>query len=211
MVKDLQRPERLELRSVVRLSFLALAAALIATPCGADAPASSPHNVPEPQGLYQGALHGYVPATLKGATVLDTAGLETLIRDAQPALVDVAEKDRKPPSMSKDMIWLPQHRSIPGAVWLPGAGAGTEDAAFAAAFRNRAVTLAMGKPATPIVVFCHPDCWASYNAAKRLVALGYSQVYWYPAGMEGWQDRHDTAVVKPDKTWLSTLPKSLTQ
>ena len=59
--------------------------------------------------------------------------------------------------------------------------------------------------------FCHPDCWASYNAAKRLVALGYSQVYWYPAGMEGWQDRHDTAVVKPDKTWLSTLPKSLTQ
>ena len=199
----------------MRAPYLAIlaAAVLAVAPAFADpAPASNPHNVPEPQGLYQGSLHGYVPATLEGATVLDSAAaLDKLIQHEHPVLIDVAEKDRKPPSMSKSMIWLPQHRSIPGTDWMPGGGNGTDDAAFAAAFRTRAATLTDGKPSTPIVVYCHPDCWASYNAAKRLVGLGYTKVYWYPEGMEGWQDGHDTAVVKPDQAWLASLPKELTQ
>ena len=195
------------------LSAILATAILAVAPALADqAPAANPHAVPEPPGLYQGSLHGYVPATLQGATVLaDDAALDKLVKDQHPVLIDVAEEDRKPPSMSKTMIWLPQHRSIPGTDWMPGAGNGTEDAGLASAFRTRAATLTHGKPSTPIVVYCHPDCWASYNAAKRLVGLGYTKVYWYPAGLEGWQDGHDTAVVKPDPAWLASLPKDLTQ
>ena len=197
----------------MRLLTLTIAAALLAAaPAFAEAPAVNPHNVPEPQGLYQGAPHGYTPSTLKGAKVLDSAAaLDTLMKDGSPVLIDVAELDRKPPSMSKTMIWLPQHRSIPGADWMPSGGSGTDDPAFAAAFRTRAATLTHGKPSTPIVTFCHPDCWASWNAAKRLVGLGYTNVYWFPAGMEGWQDAHDTTVVKPDAAWMASLPKELTQ
>ena len=191
---------------------VACVAVVPASAAFAQAPAASPHDVPEPQGLFQGAPHGYVPATLKGAKVIDSAAaLDTLIKADHPALIDTAESERKPPSMSKTMIWLPQHRSIPGADWMPGAGNGTGDAAFAAAFRTRAATLTNGKPSTPIVTFCHPDCWASWNAAKRLVELGYTNVYWFPGGMESWQDGHDTAVVRPDAAWLSSLPKDLTQ
>ena len=32
----------------------------------------------------------------------------------------------------------------------------------------------------PIVTFCHPERWGSWNTAKRLTQLGYTHVYWYP-------------------------------
>ena len=193
--------------------FLAAILALGAAPCAsfADTPASSPGHVPEPEGLYKGAMHGYVPTTLKGGTVLDTARLAALLDKEHPLLVDVAERDRKPPSMAKDMPWLPRHSSIPGAVWLQGAGTGTDSKAFEAAYGARMASLTRGDPARLVVVFCHPDCWGSYNAAKRLVGLGYTHVYWYPEGMEGWQSDHETAVIKPDATWVASLPQDLTR
>ena len=36
---------------------------------------------------------------------------------------------------------------------------------------------------------------------RRLVLRGYSNVHWFPEGVEGWQDDHDTAVVRPDPAW----------
>ncbi len=191
----------------------ALCAALLSLGASAvaQAPAVRPGTVPEPPGLYQGAPHGYVPSTIKGGTVLDTPAFLKLVAMDHPVLVDVADKDRKPPTMAPDTPWLPQHRSIPGAVWMQGAGNGTSDAAFAAAFKARMESLTDGSRAKPIVVFCHPDCWASYNAAKRLVSLGYTKVYWYPEGMEGWQNERDTSVIKPDSAWTASLPKALTQ
>jgi PQQ-dependent catabolism-associated CXXCW motif protein len=35
--------------------------------------------------------------------------------------------------------------------------------------------------------YCLRDCWMSWNAAKRAIALGYT-VAWYPDGTDGWQD-----------------------
>lgn len=177
----------------------------------ADTPASRPGHVPEPPGLYQGAMHGYTPSTIKGGTVLDTAALVKLVDAEHPLLIDVADKDRKPPTMGKDTPWLPQHRSIPGAVWLQGAGNSTGDQPFEAAFKTRMAALTGGESAKPIVMFCHPDCWGSYNAAKRLIGLGYTHVYWYPDGMEGWQNAHDTRVIKPDRAWIASLPNEVTQ
>lgn len=197
-------------RVAVAAALLALAAAT-----GARAyempPTVAPGHVPEPQGLYQGGMHGYTPNGVTGGKVLDTAGLAALIAARQPLLLDVAEKDRKPPSMAPGMIWAPTHRSIPGAVFLQGGGSGTSDPAYAAAFKARVDALTGGDKAKPIVTFCHPDCWGSYNAAKRLIGLGYTQVYWYRDGVEGWQADHDTRIVRPDAAWLASLPKTLTQ
>jgi PQQ-dependent catabolism-associated CXXCW motif protein len=37
-----------------------------------------------------------------------------------------------------------------------------------------------------LVFYCQADCWMSWNAAKRALSLGYSNVAWYPEGTDGW-------------------------
>jgi len=181
-------------RSTIHVAAAAFGLALIA---------ATPGHVPEPQGFWQGPMRGYTPNTVQGATVIDTAALPKLIENQKPVLIDVALADRKPPSMAPDAPWLPLHRSIPGAVWMPGAG-DSGDPRFADAFKARIAELTGGDPGRPVVAFCHPECWGSWNAAKRLVGLGYAHVYWYPDGVEGWQVDHATAPVKADAAWAAT-------
>ena len=40
---------------------------------------------------------------------------------------------------------------------------------------------------TLVVIYCLADCWMSWNAAKRILAYGYSNVAWYPEGTDGWE------------------------
>lgn len=188
------------------------AAVLFSATAWAEVPSAvEPGHVAEPSGLYQGAMHGYTPEAITGGSVLDAAALAKMIDTQHPLLLDVAEKDRKPPTMRKDTPWLPTHRSLPGAVFLQGGGKGAEDAAFAEAFRTRVAALTGNNKAEPIVTFCHPDCWGSYNAAKRLIGLGYTRVYWFRDGVEGWQTEHDTRTAKPDASWVASLPEEATQ
>jgi PQQ-dependent catabolism-associated CXXCW motif protein len=85
-----------------------------------------------------------------------------------------------------------EHDSIPGAVWLPGAGRGSafDDAVqgkLAHVLESLGVRPGEGGRAT--VFFCSGvNCWLSYNAALRAVALGYTEVYWYRGGIEAWLD-----------------------
>ena len=37
------------------------------------------------------------------------------------------------------------------------------------------------------MVYCQADCWMSWNAAKRILSYGYSNVAWYPDGTDGWE------------------------
>jgi len=180
-----------------------LTAAALLTLGVAAAPADSPVNVPEPDGFHTGPQQGYTPPTLKGAVVLDIDGLDRVVAEARPVLIDVALADRRPAGMAPDKPWLPAHRSIPGAVWMPNAGAAPLDPAPEALFLARVADLTGGDRTKPIVTFCHPDCWGSWNAGKRLVQAGYTAVHWFPAGIEGWQERHETAVLKEDPAWAA--------
>ncbi|GJD29174.1 hypothetical protein PMNALOAF_0406 [Methylobacterium adhaesivum] len=180
-----------------------LTAAALLTLGVAAAPADSPVNVPEPDGFHTGPQQGYTPPTLKGAVVLDIDGLHRVVAEARPVLIDVALADRRPAGMAPDKPWLPAHRSIPGAVWMPNAGAAPLDPAHEALFLARVADLTGGDRTKPIVTFCHPDCWGSWNAGKRLVQAGYTAVHWFPAGIEGWQERHETAVLKEDPAWAA--------
>jgi PQQ-dependent catabolism-associated CXXCW motif protein len=185
------------------ISRVRLAAAALLTLGVAAAPADSPINVPEPEGFHTGPQQGYTPPTLKGAVVLDIDGLDRVVAQGKPVLIDVAMADRRPAGMAPDKPWLPAHRSIPGAVWMPNAGAAPLDSAHEALFLARVADLTGGDKARPIVTFCHPDCWGSWNAGKRLVQAGYTAVHWFPTGIEGWQERHETAVVKEDPAWAA--------
>jgi PQQ-dependent catabolism-associated CXXCW motif protein len=86
---------------------------------------------------------------------------------------------------------------------MPGAGDGALDPARERLLAARVETLTAGARNKPVVAFCHRDCWASWNAAKRLVRSGYSRVYWFPDGVEGWQDAYEAAVVQQDPAWAA--------
>lgn len=179
-----------------------IAAALAALSCLAAAPADSPVNVPEPEGLYAGPPHGYTPSTLKGAAVIDANALASLMAGPDtPVLIDVAAPDRKPSNFPAGRLWLPVHPSIPGAVWMPEAGAEPLAPEREALFYDRVAALTGGDRAKPVVVFCHVECWGSWNAAKRLVRKGYTGVRWFPEGVEGWQEKHETANLRVDPAW----------
>ena len=40
-----------------------------------------------------------------------------------------------------------------------------------------------------LVFYCLANCWMSWNAAKRALAIGYTHVAWYPDGTDGWARR----------------------
>ncbi|HEX8484918.1 rhodanese-like domain-containing protein [Sphingomonas sp.] len=155
--------------------------------------------VAEPEGYWTGAMRGDVPWALAGARVIDDAALDRLIADERPVLIDVSPEEPRPPG---NRPWLPLHRSIPDSRWLPGAGEGV----LAPSRVTLLTTIAVRNRA--VVIFCHPRCWASWNAAKRLVRAGHPRVFWYAAGIEGWQERHATAVVQPDSAWAASAAVS---
>lgn len=78
--------------------------------------------------------------------------------------------------------------SIPGAHWFPEAGRGEPDAVIAAAFEKGVAHLVRRHPHQPLIVFCLSDCWMSWNAARRLHALGHPDVRWLAEGSDGWRD-----------------------
>ena len=165
-----------------------LALALLAG-LSAAATASEPAPPPEPDGFWTGAMQGAVPATIAGGTVIGTEDLAALVERGDVVLVDVAPAPRKPEGIAPDAVWLPPpHRSLPGSVWLPDVGLGELPPARDAWFRDRLAALTGGDTDTPLVLFCHPNCWGSWNAAKRAILYGHTGVHWYPDGVEGWQD-----------------------
>lgn len=146
--------------------------------------------VPEPAGYRMDRFRAPVPATLAGAVVLDAEGLRQLIAERQPVLVDVLPRQRKPEGRAPDQIWIePQRAHIPGSVWLPNTGFGELPAPTARWLSDSLARLTGGDRAHPVVFYCDRHCWMSWNAARRaLVELGYTQVYWYPDGVQGWRE-----------------------
>lgn len=158
-------------------------------------------HVPEPPGLWTGPMTSDTPATLKGARVIDVPALEALMPQ-RPLLIDVGPADRKPDGLPSSTIWKPTHRSIPGAVWFPGAGSADLPEEKVQALLRRIAELTNGDKSAPVVTFCRPKCWGSWNIGKRLVQAGYTSVHWLPAGVSGWQERNDTTAVTPETDGL---------
>lgn len=139
-------------------------------------------------------------ASLPGGTVLDTPALAALIRADHPVLIDVAPPaPRKPPGLAANAPWMPApHYDIPDSVWLPDAGERAPSPALARWFRTRLAALT-GEPDRPVVFYCHIHCKRSFNAARTAIGDGYSRVYWYPSGIEGWTEAgKPTAPAKPE-------------
>ncbi|MFC3533925.1 PQQ-dependent catabolism-associated CXXCW motif protein [Vogesella facilis] len=129
------------------------------------------------------------PDVLPGATVLDTAALQALLAAGRPLLLDVMAAGQVTDDAGA-RHWLPAkpRLHLPGSVWLPNVGYGELEPAIAGYFQRELARLSGGKFEQPLVFYCLRDCWMSWNAARRALSLGYRNVYWYPAGSDGWSE-----------------------
>jgi PQQ-dependent catabolism-associated CXXCW motif protein len=84
-------------------------------------------------------------------------------------------------------IWQEKPRQdIPGSVWLPDTGYGALAPVMEHYFEHGLEQASSGKRDRLIVFYCQANCWMSWNAAKRAIAMGYTHVAWYPDGTDGW-------------------------
>lgn len=167
------------------------AALLVAAMVGAAAAATDDIAdaavIAEPEAYRTEDYRAPVPATLQGARVIGTAEAETLWRDKRATFVDVLPHAPKPKNLPAGTLWRePLHRDIPGSFWLPDTGYGALAAVTETYFRDGLERATGGDHARALVFYCLRNCWMSWNAAKRALAMGFSDVIWYPDGNDGW-------------------------
>jgi PQQ-dependent catabolism-associated CXXCW motif protein len=96
-----------------------------------------------------------------------------------------------PGQPAPETIWREKvRRNVPGSIWLPdtGYGYGALSEATENYLRKGLERVTNGDHSKWLVIYCLRNCWMSWNAAKRALAMGYEHVAWYPAGTDGWQD-----------------------
>ena len=164
-----------------------LAAALVAAAFAV--PAFAQQQEPfEPEGYRADNYRAPVPATLAGARVLSTAEAEAIWRAKSGAFVDVLPRPPKPKNLPAGTVWRDApRRNIPGSIWLPDTGYATLPPAMEDYFQRGLARVSGGDKAALLVIYCLADCWMSWNAAKRALAYGYSNIAWYPDGTDGWE------------------------
>jgi PQQ-dependent catabolism-associated CXXCW motif protein len=144
--------------------------------------------VPEPEGYRTQDYRAPVPDTLSGGRVLTTKEAETIWRAKNGVFVDVLPRPPKPPNLPAGTVWRDKPRfNIPGSIWLPDTGYGELAQATEEYLRDGLIRGSGGNRGALIVVYCQASCWMSWNAAKRILSWGYSNVAWYPDGTDGWE------------------------
>jgi PQQ-dependent catabolism-associated CXXCW motif protein len=161
---------------------LILAAMVLARAARAD------ELVPEPNGYRTEDYRAPVPDTLTGARVLSTQEAEAIWRARSGIFIDVLPRPPKPANLPVGTVWRDKPRfNIPGSIWLPDTGYGALAPPTEEYLRQGLSRASGGNRAVLIVVYCQEDCWMSWNAAKRTLSYGYTNVAWYPDGTDGWQ------------------------
>ncbi len=155
--------------------------ALLATAAVAQAP-------PEPAGYRLDAYRAPVPATVAGGSAVGTTEAEALWRERRAVFVDVLPAPRRPEGLQADALWKPvPRRDIPGSLWLPEVGRGALSPPLERYFRDGLAAATGGDKSRPLVFYCLSDCWLSWNATKRAASYGYTRLYWYRDGTDGWE------------------------
>jgi len=167
-----------------------LAAAFVAAMLAAPALAQQQEPF-EPEGYRGDNYRAPVPATLAGARVLTTEETEAIWRAKGAAFIDVLPRAPKPKNLPEGTVWrdLPR-KNIPGSIWLPDTGYGVLAAATEDYLKRGLARASGGDHSRLLVLYCLADCWMSWNAAKRALSYGYTNVAWYPEGTDGWASAH---------------------
>src|SRR5215471_16799803 len=146
-------------------------------------------DVAEPEGYRTDNYRAPTPATLAGVRVVGTNEAEQIWNEHRAVFLDVMPHAPKPANLPAGTIWREKPRlNIPGSTWLPDTGYGALAPVTEDYLRSNLTRITGGDHGRMIVVYCLRDCWMSWNAAKRILSLGYTNVVWYPEGTDGWDD-----------------------
>ena len=168
------------------VAAVALAAALApAGPFAGLARAATP--VPEPAGYRTDDYDAPVPAGLAGAATVAGPEVAALL-EAGAVVVDVIPAHRAPATLPEGQAWLPPpHRGIAGALWLPDTGFGALASVTERYLLDHLERAAGGDRSRALVFYCRTDCWMSWNAARRALGAGWTNVHWYRDGIDDWE------------------------
>jgi PQQ-dependent catabolism-associated CXXCW motif protein len=145
--------------------------------------------IAEPDGYRTGDYRSPTPATLRGARVLTTDKAAEMWKDGKAVFIDVMPHPPRPPNLPPGTIWREKPRqNIPNSIWLPDTGYGALAPVMENYLRTNLDRIAGADRAKLLVFYCLRDCWMSWNAAKRALAMGYANAAWYPEGTDGWDD-----------------------
>ncbi|MDE1914472.1 MAG: rhodanese [Sphingomonadales bacterium] len=131
---------------------------------------------------YRGPVH----EAPQGVHRIDAATLAGL--GGRPLLLDVVPAEGGYRDDKGNWHLSTVRETIPGAHWFPEAGRGTLSPDIARWFAQGVRRLTGGRRHRMIVTFCLADCWMSWNAARRLRAMGYTNVWWLAEGTDGWRE-----------------------
>jgi rhodanese-related sulfurtransferase len=131
--------------------------------------------VPATAQLRTAGYHSPTPLSIPGGKIVTTGELKALMeQNPRPYVIDV--------------LGGGIHTTIAGAFWMIGAGAGDMSKEEESRFAKAIAAFAGGDKDRPMVFFCvDAECWLSYNAALRAIALGYTNVMWYRGGIASWR------------------------
>ena len=150
---------------------------------------ASSQDISEPKGYRTEEYRAPTPTTLKGARVVTTAEAEQIWRAGGAIFLDVLPHAPRPSNLPPGTIWREKpRRNIPGSSWLPDIGYGALAPVTENYLRTNLARMTGGDRTKALVVYCLRDCWMSWNAAKRILAIGYDNVVWYPDGTDGWAE-----------------------
>jgi PQQ-dependent catabolism-associated CXXCW motif protein len=180
------------LAAYARAGLVSLALALASGLALAEEPYDPSEPAPpvaEPSDYRMDEFRKPVPATLKGAKVLSSDEASALWATNTAVFIDVYPHAPKPDNLPATTLWRePTHYSIENSIWLANIGYGVLSDATTAYFQKHLEQLSGGAKDKPLVFFCVRNCWMSWNAAKRALSYGYTNVHWYPDGTDGWQE-----------------------
>ncbi len=125
-----------------------------------------------PDDILHSTYEAPTPITVPGARTIRTSELAVMLEVHRPLVLDTT-------------YW---GGSIPGAVALWGAGVGGSFSdEYQDRLRQKMDQLTHGNRSAPVVtVGWNSERYQGRNLALRLVALGYTEVYWYRGGREAW-------------------------
>jgi len=143
--------------------------------------------VPQPDGYRMKDYDAPVPDGLDGATRVTAIDVRKLQTEKNALVVDVIPEHRKPDFLPENQIWIPvPHKGLTGALWLPDVGFGALSEVTEHYFRRHLEKATDGNFDHPVIFYCRIDCWMSWNAGKRALGYGYTEVYWFADGIEDW-------------------------
>ena len=164
-------------------------AALVVALALAGCEAGAADEIARPLGYRMQDYRAPVPKRLDGARTVSTAEAADLWRAGAAVFVDVMPQAPRPRGLPAGTIWRDKPRfNVPGSIFLPDTGYGELAPAMAEYFANGLARASGGDRSRPLLFYCLADCWMSWNAAKRALALGYTNVIWYPDGTDAWAD-----------------------